>query len=387
MQAAGAGARAEQGLEQEPLRTIEDALPGRGSVTRHGSLVSDQWSGANQTYLVWFSGCGRLATATARQDSTMARYRGALPQAKGELMITDGGIETDLIFHRGFDLPLFAAFPLVADDSGREALRRYYEEYAGIARANRVGLVLESPTWRANPDWAPQLGYTLEELDSMNRAAIALMEDIRQRHDSAISPIVVSGCVGPRGDGYVDGATMSADEAEEYHARQIGVFAESDADITTAITMAYAQEAVGVARAAVAARIPSAISFTVETDGRLPSGQPLGEAIAQVDDATGGAPAYFMINCAHPTHFAGALEPDAAWAKRIHGLRLNASTRSHAELDEAEELDEGNPEELGAQYRALRDALPAVSVLGGCCGTDQRHVATICSAWLAPAAG
>ena len=175
MQAAGAGARAEQGLEQEPLRTIEDALPGRGSVTRHGSLVSDQWSGANQTYLVWFSGCGRLATATARQDSTMARYRGALPQAKGELMITDGGIETDLIFHRGFDLPLFAAFPLVADDSGREALRRYYEEYAGIARANRVGLVLESPTWRANPDWAPQLGYTLEELDSMNRAAIALM--------------------------------------------------------------------------------------------------------------------------------------------------------------------------------------------------------------------
>ena len=180
---------------------------------------------------------------------------------------------------------------------------------------------------------------------------------------------------------------MSADEAEEYHARQIGVFAESDADITTAITMAYAQEAVGVARAAVAAGIPSAISFTVETDGRLPSGQPLGEAIAQVDDATGGAPAYFMINCAHPTHFAGALESDAAWAKRIHGLRLNASTRSHAELDEAEELDEGNPEELGAQYRALRDALPAVSVLGGCCGTDQRHVATICSAWLAPAAG
>ena len=192
-----------------------------------------------------------------------------------------------------------------------------------------------------------------------------------------ISPIVVSGCVGPRGDGYVHGATMSAEKATEYHARQVGVFAESDADMTTAITMACAEEAVGVARAAVAAGIPSAISFTVETDGRLPSGQPLGEAIAQVDDATGGAPAYFMINCAHPTHVAGVLEPDAAWAKRIHGLRLNASTRSHAELDEAEELDEGNPEELGAQYRALRDALPAVSVLGGCCGTDQRHVAAI----------
>ncbi len=243
----------------------------------------------------------------------------------------------------------------------------------------------KSSAKRANPDWAPQLGYTLEELDGMNRAAIALMEDIRQRHDSAISPIVVSGCVGPRGDGYVVGATMSAEEAEEYHARQIGVFAESDADMTTAITMTYAEEAVGVARAAVAAGIPSAISFTVETDGRLPSGQPLGEAIAQVDDTTGGAPAYFMINCAHPTHFAGVLEPDAAWVQRIHGLRANASTRSHAELDEAEDLDEGNPEELGTQYRALREALPAVSVLGGCCGTDHRHVAAICSAWLAPA--
>jgi len=135
-----------------------------------------------------------------------------------------------------------------------------------------------------------------------------------------------------------------------------------------------------------ASEIKKSISFTVETDGRLPSGQPLGEAIAQVDDATGGAPAYFMINCAHPTHFAGVLEPEAAWAKRIHGLRLNASSRSHAELEEAEELDEGNPEELGAQYRALRDALAAVSVLGGCCGTDHRHVAAICSAWLAAAA-
>jgi S-methylmethionine-dependent homocysteine/selenocysteine methylase len=281
---------------------------------------------------------------------------------------------------------LFAVFPLVGDATGRETLRRYYEEYAGIAQANRVGIVLESPTWRANPDWAPQLGYTLEDLDGLNRAAIELMEEIRQRYDSAISPIVVSGCLGPRGDGYVVDATMSAEEAEEYHGRQVGVFAASDADMFTALTMTYAEEAVGVARAAAAAGIPSAISFTVETDGCLASGQPLGEAIAQVDDATRGAPAYFMINCAHPTHFAGALEPGATWVNRIRGLRANASARSHAELDEAEELDEGNPKELGAQYRALRDVLPAVSVLGGCCGTDHRHVTEICSAWLAPAA-
>lgn len=314
----------------------------------------------------------------------MARHRASLPQANGELVVTDGGLETDLIFHHGFDLPLFAAFPLVSDDAGRMALQRYYDRYAAIASANRVGLLLESPTWRANPDWAPQLGYTLDELDAMNHAAIALMEDIRQRHDGAISPIVLSGCVGPRGDGYVVGTTMSPAEAEEYHGRQIGVFAESAADMITAITMNYAEEAVGVVRAAAAAGIPAAISFTVETDGRLPSGQPLGEAIGQVDDATTGMAAYFMINCAHPTHFADVLEAGASWVQRIGGLRLNASAKSHAELDEADELDEGNPLELGVQYRGLRDALPAASVLGGCCGTDHRHVAAICSAWLAP---
>lgn len=317
----------------------------------------------------------------------MPRYRASLPQANGELVITDGGLETDLLFHDGFDLPLFTAFPLVADAAGREALQRYYDRYADIARANGVGFILESPTWRANPDWAPQLGYTLAELDDMNHAAIALMADIRDRHDSATSPIVVSGCVGPRGDGYVVGTTMSSEDAQEYHSRQVGVFAESAADMVTAITMTYAEEAVGVVRAAAAAEIPSAISFTVETDGRLPSGQALGEAIAQVDDATDGVTAYFMINCAHPTHFAGVLDPDAPWVTRIRGLRLNASAKSHAELDEAEELDEGNPNELGLQYRELRDALPAVSVLGGCCGTDHRHVAEICSAWLAPATG
>ena len=313
----------------------------------------------------------------------MSRYRASLPQANGELVITDGGLETDLLFHDGFDLPLFAAFPLVADAAGREALRRYYDRYADIARANGVGFILESPTWRANPDWAPQLGYTLAQLDDMNHAAIALMADIRDRHDSATSPIVVSGCVGPRGDGYVVGTTMSPAEAQEYHGRQVGAFAESAADMVTAITMNYAEEAVGVVRAATAAGIPSAISFTVETDGRLPSGQPLGEAIAQVDDATNGATAYFMINCAHPTHFAGVLQTGGPWVERIRGLRLNASAKSHAELDEADELDEGNPTELGLQYRELRDALPAVSVLGGCCGTDHRHVAAICGAWLA----
>lgn len=313
----------------------------------------------------------------------MARYREQLPQLGGELLITDGGIETTLIFHEGLDLPHFAAFHLLQSDEGTAALRRYFDAYAAIAREHGVGLVLESPTWRANPDWAQAIGYRPDELDQANRKAIALLEEVRDDHETHASPVVISGCVGPRDDGYAPGATMSANEAEAYHAKQVGVFSDSAADMVCAITMTYADEAIGVTRAARSAGMPVAISFTLETDGRLPSGQPLADAIAQVDGETGGGPDYFMINCAHPTHFEDVLELGARWTGRIRGLRANASRLSHAELDESTELDEGDPAELGAQYVALRQRLPALSVLGGCCGTDHRHVGEICAAWLA----
>lgn len=309
-------------------------------------------------------------------------YRERLPQLDGGLFLTDGGIETALIFHQGLDLPLFAAFDLLKDDEGTEELRRYYRPYAELARAHGVGLVLEAPTWRASPDWARQLGHSLEELDAFNRKAIALMEELRAEYQDG-QPIVISGCVGPQGDGYAPETTMTADEAEAYHAVQIGTFADTAADMVTAITMTYVDEAIGVARAARAAGVPSAISFTVETDGRLPSGQSLAEAIAEVDGTTGSAPAYYMINCAHPTHFEDVLAEGATWTARIGGLRANASTKSHAELDEAEELDEGDPADLGARHAALKGLLSNVTVLGGCCGTDHRHVGEICGAWLA----
>ena len=242
--------------------------------------------------------------------------------------------------------------------------------------------MLESPTWRANPDWAAQIGYSLEELDVMNRKAIALMEEIREEYASD-RPIVISGCVGPEGDGYAPETMLTPDEAERYHAVQIGTFADTAADMATAITMTYAEEATGVTRAAAAIGLPVVISFTVETDGRLPSGQALGGAIQHVDDATEDGPAYYMINCAHPTHFEDAVAGGEPWVRRIGGLRTNASTKSHAELDEAEELDEGDPADLAERHAALKAALPAVNVLGGCCGTDHRHVDAICGAWLA----
>jgi S-methylmethionine-dependent homocysteine/selenocysteine methylase len=309
-------------------------------------------------------------------------YRERLPQLDGGVFLTDGGIETTLIFHHGLELPLFAAFDLLKDDEGTEQLRLYYTPYAITARDRGVGLVLESPTWRASPGWAAKLGYSEADLDALNRKAIALMEELRAEYQGS-SPIVISGCVGPEGDGYAPETMLTADEAERYHSVQIGTFADTAADMVTAITMTYAEEATGVTRAARAAGLPIVISFTLETDGRLPSGQALGDAIAQVDDATDGGPAYYMINCAHPTHFESAVAGGEPWLQQLGGLRTNASTMSHAELDEAEELDEGDPADLAARHAELRGLLPNVNVLGGCCGTDHRHVDAICGTWLA----
>jgi S-methylmethionine-dependent homocysteine/selenocysteine methylase len=309
------------------------------------------------------------------------RYRSGLPQLDRGLFLTDGGIETTLIFHEGLDLPLFAAFDLLKDEEGTEALRSYYEPYLELARERGLGFVLETPTWRASPRWASELGYGDEELDRLNRKAVALMEELRDRYDTGGAPIVISGCIGPQDDGYNPATKLSAGEAREYHATQIGTFRDTAADMVAAITMTYANEAVGIARAAEEAGLPAVISFTLETDGSLPSGQGLGEAIDQVDAEAGAAPAYYMINCAHPTHFEGVLEEGAPWAGRIRGLRANASTKSHAELDEATELDEGDPGDLGPRYAALREKLPNLNVLGGCCGTDHRHVCAIRDAW------
>ena len=308
-----------------------------------------------------------------------------LPQLAGDVFLTDGGIETTLIFEDGLDLPDFAAFVLLEDPVGRAALVRYFERYAGIAVDDRVGVVLETPTWRASPDWAGRLGYTPERLDRANRDAVGLLEDIRRRYETRDTPIVISGCIGPRGDGYRPDAVMAVDEAAEYHARQARVLAEAGADLLTAITMTYPDEAIGVVEAARAAGSPVVISFTVETDGTLPTGASLGEAIAAVDEATGGYPAYYMVNCAHPTHFAHVLDPGAPWAARLRGVRANASKLSHAELDEAEELDAGDADELAADYRALRRRLPRLTVLGGCCGTNHEHVRAISAACRTPA--
>ncbi len=306
----------------------------------------------------------------------IAKYRLSLPQRAGSLFLTDGGIETTLIFQEGFDLPHFAAFHLLRDPKGRDALIRYYERYIAIAKVEGLGFILESPTWRASTDWGSKLGYSADDIAAVNRDSIQLMHALRDHHETAACPMVISGCVGPRGDGYDPGQVMSPHSAEGYHTAQIEAFAGARVDMVTATTMTNAHEAIGIVRASLTFGIPVAVAFTVETDGRLPTGQNLAEAIEEVDIATSNGPAYYMINCAHPTHFQKALGQQA-WTRRVGGIRANASKRSHQELNDSPDLDAGDPVELGGQYRELIRRHPQINVLGGCCGTDHRHIECI----------
>jgi S-methylmethionine-dependent homocysteine/selenocysteine methylase len=308
----------------------------------------------------------------------VARYRDDLPQlASRELVLTDGGIETDLIFHEGFDLPLFAAFVLLDDQTGLEALRYYYRRHIAVAEEAGVGFILEAPTWRANIDWARQLGHDKSSISDVNRRAIDLLLELRQEAEHATTPLIISGAIGPRYDAYRPSQMMTTEEAQEYHRPQVATFAATEADLVSALTLTNAAEAIGITRAAQEAHVPVALSFTVETDGLLPDGSSFAQMLAAVDDATEGYPAYFGINCAHPSHFVGILDHDATWLPRLRMIRANASRLSHAELDEASGLDEGNPDELGEDYAAIIRRCPQINVLGGCCGTDARHIRSI----------
>lgn len=299
-----------------------------------------------------------------------------------DLVITDAGLETVMVFLRGLDLPGFAAFPLVEQDEGRRHLAEYMDEFVALADKHGAGLILETPTWRANPDWGAELGYSRDDLRRVAHDSVALADRARSSRNGT-GRSLISGCIGPRGDGYVPGTTMSAGEASDYHQQQVGDLADAGVDLVTAFTLSYAEEGIGLAAAAAERGVPAVIGFTVETDGRLPSGTPLGEAIERVDDATGSSVAWYMINCAHPDHVAAGLpSSDESWLGRVGAIRANASRLSHAELDEAEELDDGDPAELAQEYVGLSGRLPGVRVLGGCCGTDIRHVTAAAESWL-----
>ena len=301
-----------------------------------------------------------------------------LPHQGNKIYIADGGLETTFIFLKNTDLPEFAAFDLLNSDSGIDGLRDYYQDYINIALRNKLGLILDTPTWRASTGWGYKLGYTPADIREYNLSSVSLMKSIRDRNISEDSPMIINGAIGPQDDGYNPAQLLSVDEAEQYHSHQVGALADAGVDMISAVTMTYAEEAIGVTRAAQSRGVPVAISFTVETDGQLPNGMSLKDAIETVDSVTKSTPVYYMINCAHPSHFSHVLKNDARWMDRIVGLRANASCMSHAELDEAIELDDGNPVEFGQSYAELNQQLKNLRVFGGCCGTDHRHISEVC---------
>jgi S-methylmethionine-dependent homocysteine/selenocysteine methylase len=293
---------------------------------------------------------------------------------RAERYVTDGGMETDLIFHRGWDLPEFASFPLLDSQSGRDELHRYFDGYADVAHAAGAGFLVETATWRANPDHAAAIGYGPDDVVRISRDAVMFALEVADRHRERVADVLVGGVVGPRRDGYVSEAPTAPKDAEEYHRPQLEAFATAGADYAVAYTMTDPGEAIGVVRAARSVGLPVAISFTVETDGLLPSGDTLAAAIAHVDDMA--PPDHFLVNCAHPVHIAAGLD-DGRWTERIVGVRPNSSRLSHAELDAATELDEGDRDELSASHRSIAGMLPSLRIVGGCCGTDARHVAAL----------
>ncbi|MCP8882804.1 homocysteine S-methyltransferase family protein [Devosia sp. XJ19-1] len=307
----------------------------------------------------------------------MTEQTKTLPQIKGQMFITDGGIETHMIFNEGHDLPHFSVFQLNGSAAGRQAMRDYYHPYIEIAHRAGQGFLFDTNTWRANPDWGALVGYDAAKLRAVNIEAIRFSREVAKDFHAAGVPTVVSGAIGPRRDAWQYDGAMSVDEAMHYHEAQIAAFAEAGADLVTAYTLTNTPEAIGIARLAEAAGLPCVLSFTLETDGRLPGGKALGDAIGEVEAATGGSPAYYMINCVHPIHFASTVRHAGAWVDRIGGLRVNASMKSHAELDESETLDIGDWQDLAQRYQRILPLLPNIRVIGGCCGTDHRHIGAI----------
>lgn len=306
----------------------------------------------------------------------MTRYRDRLPQLSGDCFLTDAGMETDLIFNHGINIRELAAHTLLPEAAGREAMARYFRHFLSLTLETQAGFILDSQTWKAHMHWAEDLGATEDELRHSNQNSVEFIAGLRDEFEKNTKPIVLNGLIGPRGDAYAPEVEIAAQEAEEYHAKQISWLAGTDIDMVTALTFTQSDEAIGVVRAANKVGLPIAVSFTVETDGNLPTQQPLNEAIDAVDKATGAGAAYFMVNCAYPDHFSNVLE-NAEWARRIRGIRCNASRKSHAELDQSETLDDGDPIEFGDQYRAIKAKMPWLNIFGGCCGSDLRHVTQI----------
>lgn len=292
----------------------------------------------------------------------------------GNVMI-NGGLETTLIYKHNLDLPFFSCIDLFKTEETKQIMYDYYLDYVKAAKKYNVPVIIDTPTWRFNKDWAIQSGYNDQQLANRNKEAVDLVRGLKDVYDN----VIISGELGPRYDGYVISEKMTTEEAQQYHSAQVESFSSSNVDIITAATMNYVEEALGVTLAAKSTSTPLVVSFTLSSEGDLPSGMTLKEAIMKVDTISGEYPLHYMINCVHPVYFAELLKKnkDQAWIKRIKGIRPNASSKSHEELDNLGTLDVGDMDELANYCKEIQDSCKHIKLFGGCCGTTVEHIECI----------
>ena len=296
------------------------------------------------------------------------------PRAAGRLYLTEGGTETEVLYKWGFELPEFAMFPLLDDPKADSVIEGMFDRYFEAAEATGAGMLLNAHDYRASPDWASKLGYSAEQLTDFQHRVIGFLDAMRTKYRGRVDPVYVAGCIGPRGDAYGTGGEITEEEAEAYHAVQINNLKGTAADMVIAVTFSNIAEAVGVIRAAAAAKMPIGVSFNIGPDGRLRSGPTLAEAITATDAATEGKAAWFGTNCAHPIEFAPALADPGDWRKRLRYVRPNAAKTDKLALCKLGHLEDGDPVELGNEMAEALREFPSVDIVGGCCGTDERHL-------------
>jgi len=299
------------------------------------------------------------------------------PRLDGKFYLTEGGAETEILYKWGFELPEFAMFPLLDNSEADAVIRGMYRRYFDVAEAHDTGLLILGHDYRASPDWGAKLGYTPEALVEMQHRTIQFLTDMRTEYEGRVTDVYVGGCIGPRGDAYGTGGDITESEAEDYHSVQLTTLKETDADMAVAVTLNNIPEAVGIVRAAAAIGFPVGISLTLTTQGRLRSGPSLREAVESIEEATGGTAAWFGTNCAHPLEFEPAIADSGAWTERLRYIRPNAVKMEQVALCKLGHLEDGDPVELGEQMGDVARRFPRADILGGCCGTDERHLAEI----------
>lgn len=299
------------------------------------------------------------------------------PRLEGKFYLTEGGTETEILYKWGFELPEFAMFPLLDNPKADQVIRDIYRRYFDAAEKHQTGLLILGHDYRASPDWGAKLGYTTEGLADMQRRTIEFLDDVRREYVGRVSDVYIAGCIGPRGDAYGTGGDISEEEAEEYHSVQLTTLKSTQADMAIAVTFNNVPEAVGVIRAAHRIGIPIGVSLTLTTEGVLRSGPTLREAIEVIEEKTNGSAAWYGTNCSHPLEFASALADEGPWLERLRYIRPNAVKMEKVALCKLGHLEDGDPVELGEQMGEVASKFPSADILGGCCGTDERHLGEI----------